>query len=126
VASPEELAMMVRMGRLRTHEDEDAFDEAAEVERSPVGSSPAKLLSLATEYHIIEQLASSIGLGVPFVKKMGERIARCRRTLLLDLNTATKEAKNAGTRGQTRILKFLAIYRLLDAEEDAVAVFKKA
>jgi hypothetical protein len=28
VASPEELAMMVRMGRLRTHEDEDAFDSA--------------------------------------------------------------------------------------------------
>ena len=28
VASPEELAMMVRMGRLRTHEEEDAFDSA--------------------------------------------------------------------------------------------------
>ncbi|NDK40111.1 DUF1631 domain-containing protein [Pseudoxanthomonas gei] len=28
VASPEELAMMVRMGRLRTHQDEDAFDSA--------------------------------------------------------------------------------------------------
>ena len=28
VASPEELAMMVRMGRLRTHEVEDAFDSA--------------------------------------------------------------------------------------------------
>jgi hypothetical protein len=28
VASPEELAVMVRMGRLRTHQDEDAFDSA--------------------------------------------------------------------------------------------------
>ncbi|MEP6907027.1 MAG: DUF1631 domain-containing protein [Pseudoxanthomonas sp.] len=28
VASPEELAMMVRMGRLRTHAEEDAFDSA--------------------------------------------------------------------------------------------------
>ncbi len=28
VASPEELAVMVRMGRLRKHEDEDAFDSA--------------------------------------------------------------------------------------------------
>jgi hypothetical protein len=28
VASPEELAMMVRLGRLRTHQDEDAFDSA--------------------------------------------------------------------------------------------------
>ena len=28
VASPEELAVMVRLGRLRTHQDEDAFDSA--------------------------------------------------------------------------------------------------
>ncbi|HLM54108.1 MAG TPA: DUF1631 family protein, partial [Pseudoxanthomonas sp.] len=28
VASPEELAVMVRMGRLRTHQEEDAFDAA--------------------------------------------------------------------------------------------------
>ncbi|KAL8388120.1 hypothetical protein RB595_009444 [Gaeumannomyces hyphopodioides] len=106
-------------------EAEGGFGGPAETERTFVGSSPAKLISLATEYRVIEQLVGSIGVEVPFVNKMGDRIAKCRNTLLLDLNTATKEVKNAGTRGHSRMLRYLAIYRLLEAEEDAIAVFKK-
>lgn len=41
VASPEELAAMVRMGRLRTHHDEDAFDSAMQgvIDRLDPGAS---------------------------------------------------------------------------------------
>ncbi len=44
VASPEELAVMVRMGRLRTHQNEDAFDSAMQgvIERlEPSAATPA-------------------------------------------------------------------------------------
>ncbi len=43
VASPEELAAMVRLGRLRTHQDEDAFDSAMQgvIERLEPMQSPA-------------------------------------------------------------------------------------
>lgn len=109
-------------------EDDDAeggFSGPAEEERIFVGSSFAKLLSLTTEYRVIEQLVDSIGVEVPFAIKMGDRVAKCRNTLLLDLNTATKEAKNAGARGHSRMLKYLSIYPLLEAEENAIAVLKK-
>ena len=46
VASPEELAVMVRMGRLRTHQSEDAFDSAMQgvierLEPVPSAATPA-------------------------------------------------------------------------------------
>ncbi|KAF1708800.1 thymidine phosphorylase [Pseudoxanthomonas kalamensis DSM 18571] len=43
VASPEELAVMVRMGRLRKHEDEDAFDAAMQgvIDRLDTGKAVA-------------------------------------------------------------------------------------
>ena len=43
VASPEELAAMVRLGRLRTHQNEDAFDSAMQgvIERLEPAPSPA-------------------------------------------------------------------------------------
>ncbi|MFT3761257.1 MAG: DUF1631 domain-containing protein [Pseudoxanthomonas sp.] len=40
VASPEELAVMVRMGRLRKHEDEDAFDSAMMGVIDKLGGAP--------------------------------------------------------------------------------------
>jgi hypothetical protein len=53
-----------------------------------------------------------------------ERLTRCRNTLLLDLGNALKEAKGAGAQGQDRVLRYLAIYRLLDAQKEAVKVLK--
>ena len=104
--------------------DEDEEDEG-DAGSGFVGRSPAKLSSLARDYVVLGRLADSLGRDLPFVKKMEERMMRCRNTILLDLGTATKEARNAGPRGQTRVLKFMAIYRTLDAQTEAVQVFKK-
>lgn len=106
-------------------EDDELDQEVGSINRTFVGSNPTKLLSLSKEYLITDQVADLIGRDTPFVKQITERMQRCRNTLLLDLNTATKEARSAGPRGQTRILKFLTIYRLLSAEAEAVGVFKK-
>lgn len=110
--------------------DEDAWwdegvsdeDEEADVEAGFVGSGPAKLESLARSYVLIEQLADSLGRDLPFVRKIEERMIRCRNTILLDLSTALREARKAGSRGELRLLRYLTIYAILDADAEAVRV----
>lgn len=102
-------------------EEEREGDDGAEF----VSSSPSKLASLAREYLVAERIADSIGRDLPFVKKMEERMLRCRNTILLDLSTALKEARRAGPRGQGRVLRVLGVYRVLDAQADAVRVLKE-
>ncbi|KAK4211236.1 oligomeric golgi complex component, COG2-domain-containing protein [Rhypophila decipiens] len=113
--------------------DEDEFDSQDSQDEEEngagyVGSSPGKLAALAREYVRADKLADSIGREVPFVRKTEERITRCRNTIILDLNTALKEARKSAkssTNGQGRIMKFLAIYRLLDAQGEAVRILKE-
>ncbi|KAK4189120.1 oligomeric golgi complex component, COG2-domain-containing protein [Podospora australis] len=90
-----------------------------------VGTSPSKLAALARNYIQVEGLADKTGRDVPFVKKSEERIAKCRSTILLDLSTALRAARKAGTPGQGRAMKLLAIYRVLDAQADAIKVLKE-
>ncbi|KAI1391714.1 oligomeric golgi complex component, COG2-domain-containing protein [Hypoxylon trugodes] len=97
--------------------DEDELDGA-------VGSSSAKLTQLANEYVIIDELADDIGRETSFIRKTEERLTRCRNTILLDLGAALKEAKRVGVRGQTKLLKLMSIYSLLDAHADAVKTLK--
>lgn len=107
-------------------DDDDDENEDGEDEGVGFGSSsPRKLAALAREYVLVEQIADSIGRDMPFVKKMEERMARCRNTILLDLSTALKEARKAGPKGQARVLKYLGIYRVLDAQADAIKVLKQ-
>ncbi|KAI0005777.1 oligomeric golgi complex component, COG2-domain-containing protein [Xylariaceae sp. FL0662B] len=101
-----------------SEEDEDGMPPGT------VGSSPAKLAQLANEFMTVEELADDIGREAPFVRKMEERMTKCRSTILLDLNTALKEAKRAGVAGQARLLKLMGIYSLIDAQAEAVKTLK--
>ncbi|KAG5957643.1 hypothetical protein E4U57_001839 [Claviceps arundinis] len=96
--------------------DVDESDSAAGL----VGSSPGRLLQSATQCGEAILLKEALDQDHPFVIKLEERLTRCRSTLLLDLGNALKEARGAGAEGHNRILKFLAIYRLLDAQSEAV------
>ncbi|KAG5982883.1 hypothetical protein E4U55_001214 [Claviceps digitariae] len=100
--------------------DEDESDSAGGLS----GTSPARLLHSATQCGEAILLKESLDQDHPFVVKLEERLTRCRNTLLLDLGNAVKEARGAGVKGQNRILKFLAIYRLLDAQSEAVRSLK--
>ncbi|CAJ2506550.1 Uu.00g006800.m01.CDS01 [Anthostomella pinea] len=102
-------------------EDDDDDEEAPD---GMVGSSSAKLTQLANEYVAFDELAVDIGRETPFVRKMEERMIRCRNTILLDLNSALKEAKKAGTQGQTKLLKLMGIYALMDAQSEVVKALK--
>ncbi|TGJ81570.1 hypothetical protein E0Z10_g7190 [Xylaria hypoxylon] len=102
-------------------EDDDGDDGDDEV----MGTSAAKLTQLAGDYVAIDELADDIGRDAPLVRKMEERIVRCRNTLLLDLNAALKEARKAGVRGRAKLLKLMGVYTTLDAQFEAVKALKR-
>ncbi|CAM1507902.1 Fc.00g047500.m01.CDS01 [Cosmosporella sp. VM-42] len=128
LSSLEEKLAVESLPRLKQQDedwdDEDSADNEEEEDDGALGSSPAKLQSSAKEVKQISALAEFIGRDQPFVIKMEERLTRCRNTLLLDLGNALKEAKKAGPRGQDRVLKYLGIYRILDAQGEAVKLLR--
>ncbi|TWU73395.1 hypothetical protein ED733_002983 [Metarhizium rileyi] len=89
-----------------------------------LGSSPARLLQSAKDCGEIILLKECLDQQHPLIVKMDERLARCRNTLLLDLGNALKEAKGAGSQGHDLVLKYLAIYRILDAQAEAVKALR--
>ncbi|KAL3957134.1 hypothetical protein ACCO45_007712 [Purpureocillium lilacinum] len=105
--------------------DENDEDEDEHIQ-GLVGSSPARLLQSARECRQITLLQQSLDPQHPFFIKLEERLTRCRNTLLLDLGNALKEARGAGARGQGRVMRYLEIYRMLDAQNEAVKALRKA
>lgn len=137
VASLEERLALASMPGKAADEDEEEeeqeedwsadYSEESGVEQDDsglVGSSPAKLAGFAQDYCIIEALADAIGRDVQFVVKTEARMTRCRNTILLDLGTAMKEARRAGQKGQPRVVKYLGLYGLLDAQTEAIKALK--
>ncbi len=108
-------------------DDEDSDDEEDEDEDEQihglVGSTPTVLMILAQDYNTAEALLRSLPV-LAFTTKMEARLAKCRKTLLLDLNNAIKESRKAGVPAQGRVLKYLAIYRILGAQDEAVKTLK--
>ncbi|ORY72162.1 oligomeric golgi complex component, COG2-domain-containing protein [Pseudomassariella vexata] len=107
-----------------SEESEDDEADESEGNYGMVGSSAAKLKSLAHEYVAIEHLADRIGLDTVLVRKMGERMTRCRDTILLDLNTAIREARKVGDKGKGKVVRLMGVYALLDAQSEAVKALK--
>jgi hypothetical protein len=102
-------------------DDDDEEEEGLEF----VNSAPTKLARLARDYVAVEGIADSIGRDLPFVERMEERMSRCRNTILLDLSTSLREARKAGPKGQRHVIRLLGVYRVLDAQADAVKVLKE-
>ncbi|KAI1865283.1 uncharacterized protein JN550_008331 [Neoarthrinium moseri] len=101
-------------------ESEDEDEESSDI----IGTSAAKLAGLAKDYASLDNLADIIGRDVPLIKKATERMSKCRSTILLDLGTALKESKKAGAAGQSKLLKLMAVYNLMDAQLEAIKVLK--
>ncbi|KAI0186717.1 oligomeric golgi complex component, COG2-domain-containing protein [Astrocystis sublimbata] len=106
-------------------DDDDDEDEDDDEELPGASNSSAKKLTqLAGDYVAIDQLTDEIGRDVPFVRRMEERMMRCRNTLLLDLNAALKEARKAGEPGRGKLLRLMGVYVMLEAQGEAVSALK--
>ncbi|KAH8755755.1 oligomeric golgi complex component, COG2-domain-containing protein [Diaporthe sp. PMI_573] len=88
-----------------------------------VGGDEERLEEMVREYNAIVRLANALGRDLPYVRKMEERITRCRNTLLVDLGTSLKEARKAGQ--QERTVKLLGLYRVLGAYSEGVKTLKE-
>lgn len=115
----------VLLARLDEADSEETDGEEDEGDVEWTGSNPALLTELAGEYNVINTLADAVGRELPFVRKMEERITRCRNTLLLDVGASMKEARKAGEKGQARVVKLLAVYRLLGAYSEGAKILKE-
>lgn len=105
--------------------DDEGDDESdSDSGDSLIGSSPSKLAGFVRDLTMIDQLSQNIGRELPFVVQAEERSLKCRDTILIDLGNALREARGAGPRGQARLLKYLNLYRSLEAAEDAVMALK--
>lgn len=104
-----------------SEDDEEYEEEAVE---GLIGSPPSKLLASARECSQITALIGKLDDSNAFVVKLRARLTKCRNTLLLDLNNALKEARAAGTKGQSRVMGYLGVYRALDAQGDAVKALR--
>lgn len=114
----------VLLGKLEGAEsDEDDSEEEEDVVFAR--DSPAVLAERARDFVAIDELADAVGRDLPYVKKLEEKIARCRNTLLLDLAASMKEARKAGKDGSGRIMGLLGVYRLLGAYADGVKALKE-
>ncbi|KAF1734908.1 hypothetical protein CRV24_003826 [Beauveria bassiana] len=111
-------------------DDDDDDDESEEEDEDEdeqvqglVGSTPTVLMTLAQDYNTAEALQRSLPM-LAFTAKLETRLAKCRKTLLLDLGNALQESRKAGVTAQNRVLKYLAIYRILGAQDEAVKAVK--
>lgn len=129
----EDRLMVSSLGRGTNGEDEDSWSESEDEDDDEDeltvagvigGTSIRKLRQLVLDYRHVDYLLNNIGREHPFVVAQDSRITRVRNTILLDLNTATKQAATMGEDGKTRLIKMLSIYREFDAGADAVKLLR--
>lgn len=111
----------VLLGKLEGGGRDD--DEEEDGEGDGVDEEEERLKEMAREYNAIISLANVLGRDLPYVRKMEEKITRCRNTLLLDLGASLRESRKAGEKERT--VRILGLYRLLGAYSDGVKALKE-
>lgn len=104
-------------------EDEESEDDEDEDGQDVTGV--AWLERLVTGYLIVQQMIDQVGKEHPFLMKQRDRLDKIRSTLLLDLGNALKQAKAAGAKGQTKLLRVVALYGDMDEAADAIKILKE-
>jgi hypothetical protein len=103
-------------------EDEDEDDEAADGYQI---SAPVQRLRHHTrQYILLTRTIERIGPDHPFLLAQSGRMEQIRKSLLLDLAAALRQAKNQRVHGG--VLAITAMYADLDAKNDGVAALKGA
>lgn len=101
--------------------DEESGDEG-EVD----GIAIPRLRRHTEQYMCIRQLIEKIGDEHPFLVKEEERVLRLKQTVLLDLNSALKQAVSGGEENRDDLLKLLGIYKQMGQANEAMAILKES
>ncbi|KFY58641.1 hypothetical protein V496_06037 [Pseudogymnoascus sp. VKM F-4515 (FW-2607)] len=103
-----------------SEDDEDDGEHGSDIAAG--GASTRKLQRLVRDYCRVVRMARTAGQEKTFVAAQQQRIERIRGVLLLDLNTALKEANGADDSSRARLVKVMGIYREMDEAAEAVKV----
>lgn len=101
-------------------ESEEESDEETESD----GIGVLRLRRHMEQYMYIKGLVERTGPGHPFLVKQEERVLRLKQTVLLDLNSALKQAVAGGEDMRADLLKLLVLYRQMGEASEALQVLK--
>jgi hypothetical protein len=104
-------------------EDEDQDDETPlDTESSPYAGAAKRLRKQSEQYLLIVPQSSKIGPSHPFLVSLQPRVDEVRKTLILDLSAALRQAK--ASKDTTALLSLSQVFGVLDAQSDALKVLK--
>ncbi|KAF2021116.1 hypothetical protein BU24DRAFT_416780 [Aaosphaeria arxii CBS 175.79] len=108
------------------YDDSSESEEDSDDDEGLFSSSVSKLRNHVQQYCLIQQIAKSVGETMPFITAQAPRVVKVRNTILLDLNNALRQAKAAGAKGSSRVMKIARIYADMDESAEAIKVLKSA
>lgn len=106
---------------LEDFSNESSDDDDGDLENEEHASAIISLKRLSHDVHkFVYIIAESdkIGRKHPFLVNQEPRLQKIKSTLLLDIDTAIKQAKKAGAKGEARAAKIQELHDLLEAETE--------
>lgn len=105
---------------------EDFGDESSEDDDGDLGNEEheSAIISLKRLDHNVQKFvyiiaeSEQIGQKHPFLANQEPRLQKIKSTLLLDIDTALKQARKPGTKGEARAVKIQGLRDLLEAETE--------
>jgi conserved oligomeric Golgi complex subunit 2 len=104
----------------------DSEDEDEDEESDGMSGGVLRLKRLVSAYLGVKVQVENLGsqMHATLLASFGERLANIRKTLLIDLGTALKQAKASKAQGASRLLQVLELYGSLDATQQALQILK--
>ena len=122
--------MLASTGTRKVEANEEEIDESDSEESDEEAESNAigipRLRRHMEQYMYIKVSMKRTGPEHPFLVKQEERVLRLKQTVLLDLNSALKQAVAGGEDMKADLLKLLGIYKCMGEESEAIQVLKES
>ena len=130
----EELERRLMLGTVGPHKTEinaeesvqSASEEESDEEPESNGIGIPRLRRHTEQYLYIKGLINRVGPEHPFLVKQEERVLRLKQTVLLDLNSATKQAIAGGDDVGGDLLKLLGVYKQMGEASEAIQLLKES
>jgi hypothetical protein len=106
-----------------SEEDTDE-DEDEDEEDGTYSMSISKLRRNVEQYRLIQEISKKVGEEHPFIVTQAARMIKVRNTLILDLNTALRQAKSPSGTNANRVMKIMKIYADMDESAEAVKLLQ--
>ena len=125
----EDTLMLASTGprRVEVHgEEDDVSDtEESDEETESSGIGIPRLRKHMEQYRSIKGAIEKTGPEHPFLVRQEERVLRLKQTVILDLNSALKQAVAGGEDMRGHLLKLLEIYKQMGGASEAIQILNE-